>query len=52
MQELKAKLEASEVARKLAVTDALSAVEKERDTLAHELKTPDVNRRLHQNLPK
>lgn len=35
--ELKAKLEAGEVARKLAVTEALSAVEKERDALANEL---------------
>lgn len=37
IQELKARLEAGEVARKLAVTEALSAVEKERDTLANEL---------------
>ncbi|MCK1670413.1 DUF2130 domain-containing protein [Bradyrhizobium sp. 150] len=37
IQELKAKLEAGEVARKLAVTEALSAVEKERDTLANKL---------------
>ena len=37
IQELKARLDAGEVARKLAVTEALSAVEKERDTLAHEL---------------
>lgn len=37
IQELKAKLDAGEVARKLAVAEALSAVEKERDALAHEL---------------
>jgi len=37
IQELKAKLDAGEVARKLAVSEALSAVEKERDTLANEL---------------
>ncbi|MBQ0918497.1 DUF2130 domain-containing protein [Hydrogenophaga aromaticivorans] len=37
IQELKAKLEAGEVARKIAVTEALSAVEKERNTLANEL---------------
>ncbi len=37
IQELKAKLESGEVARKLAVAEAMSAVEKERDTLAHEL---------------
>ncbi|OOG53469.1 DUF2130 domain-containing protein [Polaromonas sp. C04] len=37
IQELKARLDAGEVTRKLAVTEALSAVEKERDTLANEL---------------
>lgn len=37
IQELKARLEAGEVARQLAVTQALSAVEKERDSLANEL---------------
>ena len=37
IQELKAKLDAGEVERKLAVAEALSAVEKERDTLANEL---------------
>jgi|SRR3989338_401434 len=37
IQELKAKLEAGEVARKLAVAEALKAVEKERDSLANEL---------------
>lgn len=37
IQELKAKLDAGEVARKLAVTEALSAAEKERDALANEL---------------
>ena len=37
IQALKAKLDAGEVARKLAVTEALSAVQKERDTLANEL---------------
>ncbi len=36
--ELKARLDAGEVAQKLAVTEALSALEKERDTLASELK--------------
>jgi hypothetical protein len=38
IQKLKAKLDAGEVARKLAVTEALRAVEKERDKLANELK--------------
>ena len=38
IQELKARLDAGEVTQKLAVTEALSAVEKERDALANELK--------------
>ena len=37
INELKAKLDAGEVARKLAVAEALRAVEKERDVLANEL---------------
>jgi len=37
IQNLNAKLESKEVAQKLAVTEALSAVEKERDALANEL---------------
>ncbi len=37
IQDLKARLDAGEVARKLAVAEALSAVEKERDALANEL---------------
>ena len=37
IQALKARLDADEVARKLAVTEALSAVQKERDALANEL---------------
>lgn len=37
IQELKAKLDAGEVARQLSVAQALSAVEKERDALANEL---------------
>ncbi|WP_331351371.1 DUF2130 domain-containing protein [Cellvibrio sp. UBA7671] len=37
IQMLKAKLDASEVARQLAVTQALSAVEKDRDAIANEL---------------
>jgi hypothetical protein len=37
IQDLKARLDAGEVARKLAVTEALSAVEKQRDALANEL---------------
>lgn len=37
LQELRARLEAGEVARKLAVAEALSAVEKERDALVNEI---------------
>ena len=38
IQRLHAKLDAGEVARKLAVTEALSVMERERDALANELK--------------
>lgn len=38
IHDLKARLDAGEVAQKLAVTEALSALEKERDALANELK--------------
>jgi len=38
IQDLKAKLDAGETAQKLAVTNALNTVEKERDKLANELK--------------
>jgi hypothetical protein len=38
IQELKAKIDAGETARKLAVSEALSAVEKERDQLANALR--------------
>jgi len=37
IQELKSRLDAGEVARKLAVTEALSSMAKERDALANEL---------------
>ncbi|CAD6560728.1 DUF2130 domain-containing protein [Paraburkholderia sabiae] len=37
IKELKAKIDAAEVVRKLAITEALNAVEKERDVLANEL---------------
>lgn len=37
IQELKARIEGAEIARRLAVTEALGAVEKERDRLANEL---------------
>ena len=37
IQELKAKLDAGEIARKLAVAEAINAIEKERDSLANEV---------------
>jgi len=45
IQQLKAKLDAGEVARKLAVTEALSVVEKERDNLANELELAKQDKR-------
>jgi len=50
IQELKAKLEAGEVARKLAVTEALKAVEKERDALANELEKTKHEKRAASEL--
>jgi hypothetical protein len=50
IQELKAKLEAGEVARKLAVTEALSVVEKQRDTLANELEQAKQERKAASEL--
>ena len=44
IQGLKARLDAGEVARKLAVAEALGAVEKERDTLANELQQARLDR--------
>ena len=44
IQALKARLDAAEVARKLAVAEALSAVEKERDALANELQHARADR--------
>jgi hypothetical protein len=38
IQELRSKLDAGEVARKLAISEALKIVERERDTLSNELK--------------
>lgn len=50
IQELKSRLEAGEVARKLAVAEALSAVEKERDTLSNELAQVKNDRLAASNL--
>ena len=48
--ELKSKLDASEVTRKLAVTEALSAVEKERDALANALAQSEREKRAASEL--
>jgi len=46
IQDLKAKLDAGEVAQKLAVTEALNAVEKERDALTNKLEKTKVEQKL------
>lgn len=46
IQDLKARLGASEVAQKLAITDAVSAVEKERDGLRNSLERVELEKRL------
>ncbi len=43
IQELKAKIDAGDVAKQLAVTEALKAVEKQRDSLANELEQTKHN---------
>ena len=50
IQELKSRLDAGEVARKLAVTEALIAVEKERDALANELERVRRDKQADSNL--
>ncbi len=45
IQELKTKLDAGKIERKLAVTEALSVVEKERDALANELELAKQDKR-------
>jgi len=50
IQELKARLDAGEVTQKLAVTEALSALEKERDTLANELKKAEQDKQTASQL--
>ncbi|MDR2155402.1 MAG: DUF2130 domain-containing protein [Burkholderiaceae bacterium] len=46
IQKLKAKLDASDIARKLAVTEAVSAAEKERDKLKSGLQQVELEKRL------
>jgi len=50
IHDLKAKLNAGEVARRLAVTEALSAIEKERDALANELDQAKHDKQLTSEL--
>ena len=52
IQELKAKLDAGGVAQKLAVTEAVSAAEKERDELANELEQTKRDMQAAQALAK
>lgn len=46
IQELKAKLGANETAKKLAITEALSAVEKQRDELQNKLERSELEKQL------
>ncbi len=50
IQELQAKLDAAEVEKALAVSEARSSVEKERDTLAYKLETVNENNEITQKL--
>jgi hypothetical protein len=50
IQELKTRLDASEAAQKLAVTEALRAVEKERDALTNELERAKQEKRTLEEL--
>ncbi len=50
IQDLKAKLDAGEVAQKLAVTEALSVVEKQRDELTNELEKAKQDSQAASNL--
>lgn len=46
IQELKAKLDAKETAKKLAITEAVAVVEKERDKLKNRLKQAELKKKL------
>ncbi len=50
IQRLKAKLDAGDVARKLAVAEALGAVERERDTLANQLEQARLDKQATSKL--
>jgi hypothetical protein len=50
IRELKAKLDAGEVAQKLAVSEALNGIEKERDSLANQLKQTKQEQEIESRL--
>lgn len=52
IQDLKAKLEAGELTRKLSVSEALSGVEKERDALANQLRQAKIDQQAASELAK
>ncbi len=52
IQDLKAKLGTNEVAQKLAIIEAVSAVEKERDELKNGLRQTELEKELSENLLK
>jgi hypothetical protein len=52
IQDLKAKLDAGELARKLSVSEALSGVEKERDALANQLRQAKIDQQTASELAK
>ena len=52
IQDLKAKLGTNEVAQKLAITEAVSAVEKERDELKNGLRQAELEKQLSEKLLK
>src|SRR4051812_10063095 len=50
IEQLKARLDAGEVTKKLAVTEALSALEKERDALANKLEQAELDKQTASQL--
>ncbi|MCD8503469.1 MAG: DUF2130 domain-containing protein [Burkholderiaceae bacterium] len=52
IQDLQAKLQASEVARQLAVTEALSTIERERDQLANQVARLEAEKKSAEQLAK
>lgn len=48
IMQLKAKLENTEIQKKLSVTEAIQKIEKERDDLANKIKLKDTEKQLHE----